>query len=291
MNDMTDTPDVSLKPLRSVLYMPCSNTRALDKAQSLLADAILFDLEDAVAPDAKAQARLNIIDYLRNKDFGYRQRIVRINHLNSDWGVEDLKALAHVDFDAVCLPKVECTEEINEALAFLGKDIPIWVMIETPKGVMHVNDIAAHKNVQALVMGTNDLAKELRVQQSASRQEFMYAFGQCIMAARANHCEVLDGVYNQLDNSSGFIEICQQGKMLGFDGKTLIHPKQLEAANDVFKPSDTEIEEAKVIIEAWEKVDNDGVLVVNGRLVEELHVLAAKRLIVMSDAISAQSIE
>lgn len=288
MIDVLNETDSALKPRRSVLYMPCSNTRALDKAQSLMADAILFDLEDAVAPDAKEQGRANIVDYLQNKDFGFRERVVRVNHVDSDWGLEDLKALADVNFDAICLPKVECTEEVNQALAVLGKDVPIWVMIETPKGVMNVDKIAAHEHVQVIVMGTNDLAKELRVQQSNSRQEFMYAFGQCIMAARGYGCDVLDGVYNQLDNPEGLIDVCQQGKMLGFDGKTLIHPKQLDAANDVFMPSKTDVEGAKLIIEAWQKADNKGVLVVNGRLVEELHVLAAKRLMAMSEAIASQ---
>ena len=279
---------LALKPRRSVLYMPCSNTRALDKAQTLDCDAVIFDLEDAVAPAAKRVARDNIVAYLRDKDFAHRERVVRINHVDSDWGLEDLKALAQVDFDAICLPKVECSEQLNKALAVLDKDVPVWVMIETPKGVLNVETIAAHPNVQAIVMGTNDLAKEMRVAQSSSREEFLYALGRCVMAARASSADVLDGVYNQLDDESGFSAVCQQGKRLGFDGKTLIHPKQLAEANRIFAPSADEIDEAQAIMTAWDAAADKGVLVVNGRLVEELHVVAATRIVAMAEAIATR---
>ena len=273
---------------RSVLYMPCSNTRALDKAQTLDCDAVIFDLEDAVAPANKAEARDNIVSYLTDKDFGHRERVVRINHVDSDWGMADLKALAAVDFDAICLPKVECVEQLNQALAVLAKDVPIWVMIETPKGVLNVQAIAAHPQVAVIVMGTNDLAKEMRVAQSESREEFGFAFGQCIMAARAFSVDILDGVYNQLDNAEGFLQVCEQGKRLGFDGKTLIHPKQLDTTNTVFKPSESEVNKAEEIISAWAdaRAQGAGVLVVNGSLVEELHVIAAQRILHMHRAIT-----
>lgn len=274
-----------IKPRRSALYMPCSNERALTKAQTLAADVLLFDLEDAVAPDAKAEARSNIIDAMQSKDYGARERIIRVNHVASDWGADDLKGLAEVDFDGLLLPKVEDCEEINQALALLAKDVPVWCMIETPKGVLNVEEIASHDSVTCLVMGTNDLAKELRVQQSQSRQEFFYAFGQCLMAARAYQCDIIDGVYNQLDDAEGLLAVCEQGKMLGFDGKTLIHPKQLDAANAVFSPSEDEISAAKAIIDAWNDNQGAGVLVVNGRLVEQLHVDEAQRIMEIADAI------
>ena len=274
-----------IKPRRSALYMPCSNTRALEKAQVLAADVLLFDLEDAVAPDKKLEARENIVQALEVNDYGSRERIVRINHGVSEWGKLDLEAIKNSDFDGLLLPKVESPQEIYQVLSILGADVEIWVMIETPKGVLNAEAIAAHDNVKVLVLGTNDLAKELRVQQSAPRQEFFYAFSQCIMAARAHGCDVLDGVYNQLDDEQGLVDICQQGKMLGFDGKTLIHPKQLQAANDVFRPSLDEVEEAKTIINAWQQSDDKGVLVVNGRLVEELHVESAQRVVEIDQAI------
>ncbi len=281
MTSLTD-----LKPKRSTLYMPCSNSRALDKAQSLDCDAVIFDLEDAVAPDDKELARSTICDYLQNKSFAYRERVVRINHVNSDWGVSDLKALLQVSFDALCLPKVECVEEINQAIALLGRNVPIWAMIETPKGVLNIEAIAAHEQVSVIVMGTNDLAKEMRIAQSWGREEFAYAFGRCIMAARAFSKEILDGVYNQLDDEDGFYKVCQQGKELGFDGKTLIHPKQLAIANKIFSPSDKDLASAMSIVEAWEKAEKKGVLVVNGRLVEELHVIEAQRILAIHEAIA-----
>jgi len=268
---------------RSALYMPCSNPRALEKAQTLDADVLLFDLEDAVSPDNKLQARENIVAALASHEFGRREKIVRINHVDSAWGYDDLKALESSDMDGILLPKVESAEQVNQALAVIGKEVSVWVMIETPKGVLNVESIAAHKNVQVLVMGTNDLAKEMRVQQSESRDEFLYAFGRCIMAARAFGCDVLDGVYNALDNESGLKNVSVQGKRLGFDGKTVIHPKQLATANAEFSPSLVEITEAKLLIEAWQTAQHQGVLVVNGRLVEELHITAAQRLLAFAD--------
>lgn len=276
-----------IKPRRTALYMPCSNERALEKAQTLSADVLLFDLEDAVAPDQKEHARTNIVTALAERHYGRREKIVRTNHVESSWGYDDLIALSGCEFDGILLPKVESVEQVNQALAVLGREVPVWVMIETPKGVLNVEHVAAHKNVAVLVLGTNDMAKDMRVKQSASRDEFYYAFGRCIMAARAYGCDVLDGVYNQLDNEAGFVEVCEQGLMLGFDGKTVIHPKQLEPANTVFSPSQKDIEEAKAMVMAWQAAPDKGVLVVNGRLVEELHVKAAQRLLAVHEAINA----
>lgn len=267
--------------------MPCSNARALEKAQALAADVLLFDLEDAVAPDKKTEAREQIVKALAGHDYGYRERVVRTNHVETAWGYDDLKALAASTFDGVLLPKVESAEQVNQALAIIGRELPVWVMIETPKGVLNVEQIAAHKNVAVLVMGTNDLAKEMRVQQSATREEFSYAFGRCVMAARAFGCDVLDGVYNQLDNEQGFVDVCEQGKRLGFDGKTVIHPKQLASANTCFMPGEKDIAEAQEIMQAWQVAGDKGVLVVNGRLVEALHVQAAQRLLALMECCQA----
>ncbi len=274
----------NIKPRRTALYMPCSNARALDKAQALAADVLIFDLEDAVAPDKKIEAREQIVIALAQHHYGYREKIVRTNHVETAWGYDDLKALSASDFDGVLLPKVESAEQVNQALAIIGRELPVWVMIETPKGVMNVEQIAAHKNVTVLVLGTNDLAKEMRVQQSVSREEFIYAFSRCVMAARAFDCDVLDGVYNQLDNEAGFIAVCEQGKRLGFDGKTVIHPNQLAPANACFMPGEKDIEDARQIMQAWQSAENKGVLVVNGRLVEELHVQAAQRLLAVMES-------
>lgn len=267
---------------RSALYMPCSNTRALEKAASLPVDVLLFDLEDAVSPDNKAVARENIAKALQQHDYQHREKIIRINGLDTEWAKQDCEQLKSCEFDGLLLPKAETVEQINQVLALFGKNIPIWLMIETSKGVLNVESLAAHPAVAVLVMGTNDLAKELCVQQSAERQEFLYSFSRCIMAARAFACDIIDGVYNELDNSDGLAAVCLQGKGLGFDGKSLIHPKQLEICNQSFSPSQEEIEQAQAIVQAWQQADDKGVIVVNGKLVEALHVEEAQRILQLS---------
>ena len=275
------------KPRRSALYMPAANARAMEKAQSIDADVLLLDLEDAVAVDQKQQARESLAYALNTHDYGRREKIVRINSLSSHWGLDDLKLLRELRFDGLLLPKLETVEQINEALALLDRQIPIWAMIETPAAVINVEQLAAHSAMEALVMGTNDLAKEMRVAQSETRDEFQYAFGKVIMAARAHNCDVLDGVYNQLDNQAGLAAICQQGKGLGFDGKTLIPPKQIPACHQAFSPSDAAIAEAREIIAAWQQADQQGVIVVNNKLVEALHVQEAQRIVDMQAVIDA----
>lgn len=277
-------------PRRSALYMPAANARALEKAQDLAADVLIFDLEDAVSPTDKSQARAILADALQQHQYGFREKIVRINSVDSLWGIDDIKSLQVDKIDAVLIPKAESIEQVNEVLALLDTAVPIWLMIETPKGVLNIESLAAHDEVEVLVMGTNDLAKELQVQQSQSRLEFMHAFGQCIMAAKAFGCEILDGVFNQLDDTEGLQQVCSQGKQLGFNGKTVIHPKQLEAANNIFAPSADEIEQAKAIVDAWRSQSDAGVLVVNGRLVEQLHVDQAEQLLAMHDAIVSQKV-
>ncbi|HEY9033794.1 MAG TPA: CoA ester lyase [Pseudomonadales bacterium] len=276
---MTDQAIVRLR--RSALYMPCSNSRALEKAAALPADVLLFDLEDAVAPDAKSQARAAIVAALKQKDYGRREKVVRINAVDSDWGYQDLKALADTPLDGLLLPKVESAEQINQALAVLGRDVPVWVMAETPRGVLNIETIAAHPQTAVIVMGTNDLAREMRVLQSAGREEFAWAFGRCVMAARACGCDILDGVYNRLQDDEGLQRLCDQARALGFDGKTLIHPAQLAICNKAFLPADNEVAEARAIVEAWQQAPDQGVLVVNGRLVEALHVDEAHRCLAM----------
>ena len=279
------------RPRRSVLYMPASNSRALAKACSLSADALIFDLEDAVAPDAKEAARDNLLLALK-QDYAYREVIVRVNGVSTLWGRDDLQAIAQENIDAVLLPKVESAADVDQAVQLLkdagaNDHMPVWAMIETPLGVLNAQQIAAHERIQVLVMGTNDLSKELRVPQTEDRVGFITSLGMTVLAARSYGKEVIDGVYIDLNNQAGFYAACQQGKTLGFDGKSLIHPKQLAAANEVFSPSEQEIEQAKTIIDAWRIAEQQGkgVVLVEGKLVEELHMIEAQRLVGMSSLI------
>lgn len=268
-----------IKPRRSALYMPASNARALEKAASLEADVLLLDLEDAVSPGDKQAAREQVVKALATHDYGKREKIVRINSIDSPWGLDDIKALKNSKLDGLLIPKLEHVEQINEVLAVFDKDIAIWAMIETPKGVLNVQQLAAHKNVQALVMGTNDLAKEMNIEQSLGREAFLYTFGHVVMAAKAYGLTVLDGVFNQLDNEALLSDQCQQAKMLGFDGKTLIHPKQLAPCNTIFSPNAEQIAKAQALLAAWEDHQGGGVLVHQGEMVEALHVEQAQKLL------------
>ena len=277
------------RPRRSVLYMPCANSRALEKARGLSADALIFDLEDAVAPDAKKTARNNLLAALEQGEYGCRELVVRVNAQATPWGVDDLNAIASVNIDALLLPKVEGVSDIDQAVSLLkdagaSDQLPVWAMIETPLGVLNARQIASHPRIQVLVMGTNDLSKELRVPQTQDRAGFITALSMTVLAARAYGKDVIDGVYIDLENEEGFYAACQQGKVLGFDGKSLIHPKQLAIANELFSPSEKELEQAKNIIDAWSKAKTEGkgVVLVAGKLVEELHVIEAQRLLDMS---------
>lgn len=269
--------------------MPCSNSRALEKARSLAADALIFDLEDAVLPGAKNAARDNLLAVLEQGQYGSREIIVRINALATPWGADDLRSIALTNINALLLPKVESIADIDQATLLLkdagaSDQLPVWAMIETPLGVLNAQAIASHPRIQVLVMGTNDLSKELRVPQTEDRAGFITALSMTVLAARAYGKEVIDGVYIDLENQSGFYAACLQGKVLGFDGKSLIHPKQLAVANELFSPSEKELEQAKNIIDAWAlaKEQGKGVVLVAGKLVEELHVIEAQRLIDMS---------
>jgi citrate lyase subunit beta / citryl-CoA lyase len=283
-----------VRPRRSVLYMPGANPRALDKARTLPADGLIFDLEDAVAPDAKVGARAKVCDAVRAGGYGAREIIIRVNGLATAWGHADLTAAATAGADAALIPKVESADMVREALAVLDeagapKHLPLWCMIETARGVLRAEAIAdASPRVGCLVMGTSDLAKELGAAHTPLRLPMLTALGHCLLAARACGCAILDGVHLDLLDDEGLVAVCRQGAELGFDGKTLIHPKQIEAANLAFAPSERELALARRIIEAHREATREGkgVVVVDGRLIEQLHVDQAQRRVQLAEAIA-----
>jgi citrate lyase subunit beta/citryl-CoA lyase len=284
-----------VRPRRSVLYMPGSNARALEKAKSLPADALIFDLEDAVAPDAKASARDQVGAAVRAGGYGAREIIVRVNALATPWGHADLAAVAAVGADAVLIPKVESADAVRQAISVLDEadgppDLPIWCMMETPRAMLRAEEIAAaDARVGCLVMGTSDLAKELHAAHTPERLPMITALGLCLLAARACGLAILDGVHLDLEDEAGFTASCRQGAELGFDGKTLIHPKQIGAANAAFAPGAEALARARRIIEAHEQAARagQGVVVVDGRLIENLHVVEARREVQLAEAIAA----
>jgi citrate lyase subunit beta/citryl-CoA lyase len=282
------------RPRRSVLYMPGANARALEKSRTLPADALIFDLEDAVAPDAKEKAREQIMQAIKTGGYGKREILIRTNGLNTPWGYDDLVAVAKAGSDAVLLPKVESAEMVRQAESVLEShgapsDLAIWCMMETPRGMLHAEEIAdASPRLGGLVMGTSDLAKDLQAQHTAMRLPLITSLGLCMLAARAARIAILDGVYLDLNDHEGFVDSCRQGAELGFDGKTLIHPKQLEAANEIFGPSEEELRLSRRIIEAYAaaEAEGKGVVVVDGKLIEKLHVDHAERVVALAEAIA-----
>ena len=286
---------MKIRPLRSVLYMPGSNRRALEKARTLAADGLILDLEDAVAPDAKIQARDTLVEELTRGGYGNRELVVRVNGLNTPWGADDITALAPLRADALLFPKIETADQVHTAIAAMeaaGADskTALWIMAETPRGIINIEAIAgAHPRLSVIVMGTSDLAKEMRIPHTANRTGFLYSLSRAVLAARAHDLDILDGVYLDLQNDQGFLHACRQGVELGFDGKTLIHPKQLTAANETFAPSADAIAHAHDILVAWQEAQTagKGVAVVRGKLVENLHVEEAKRTIAVAEAIKA----
>ncbi|MGI3165470.1 HpcH/HpaI aldolase/citrate lyase family protein [Pseudooceanicola sp. 200-1SW] len=278
--------DAALRPYRSLLYIPGSKERALEKARSLAVDAILFDLEDAVMPEAKEAARDTLAAALAEGGYGPRAKIVRVNGLDTEWGRGDVAALAGADIDAILLPKVNSAADID-ALAALC-DVPIWAMMETPLAIFNALEIAAHPRVQGFVAGTNDLAKELNCRTRADRLPMQMALQTILMAARAHDVIAADGVYNQFKDEAGLEAECEQGRDLGFDGKTLIHPAQVETANRVFAPSEAEVDLARRQIAAYEEVlaTGQGVAVVDGKIVENLHVDTARKTLAKAEAIA-----
>mgnify|MGYP006269850607 FL=1 len=287
--------DIS-RPRRSVLYMPGANTRALEKAKSLAADSLILDLEDAVAPNAKATARANIHAALE-LGFGYREAVVRINGLNTTWGLDDLKTFAKSKADAIVLPKVESAEQVQEVATLLKQmnapaSMTIWAMIETPMAIFRLQEIAgSHPLLEALVLGTSDLVKDLHARHTPNRVETQTALSLSVLAARAYGLCVLDGVHLSLDDEAGFKQSCIQGRDMGFDGKTLIHPNQIALANEIFGPSVAEVAEAQDRIAAYEAAikSGAGIAVLNGKLIEELHIQDAKRILALASAIKANS--
>ncbi|MCB0999571.1 MAG: CoA ester lyase [Acidimicrobiales bacterium] len=284
-----------LRPRRSVLYMPAANERALEKAKSIPADAIIFDLEDAVAPDAKEAARANACAAASSGEYGTRELTIRCNGLDTPWGVDDLAAVAQTPASAVVIPKVDSVQtldKVSERLdaAAAHADMTIWAMIETPTAILDVRAIAAHWRVGALVMGTNDLAREIRSRLGAAdRHPLVPHLATALLAAREAGKPILDGVYNDVKDLDGFRAECVQGMEMGFDGKTLIHPGQVDVANEVWAPTEAEIEHARRVIDAFEEGlrEGKGVVTVDGRMIENLHVANAQRVLAAADAIAA----
>lgn len=278
--------DMRARPYRSVLYIPGSKERALEKAKTLPVDAVIFDLEDAVAVDEKPAARETLTAALAGGGYGNRVRLVRINGLDTEWGIEDAKAAAAMDCDAVLLPKVESTEQLDALAALIG-DKPIWAMMETPRGMLNAAAIAAHPRMAGFVMGTNDLAKELQCRFRADRLPLITSLQLCLLAAKAEGLVIVDGVYNAFKDADGLLAESEQGRDMGFDGKTLIHPAQVDVANVAFAPSDAEIDLARRQIAAFEAVEAEGqgVAVVDGKIVENLHVVTAREILAKAEAI------
>ncbi|WP_286896457.1 HpcH/HpaI aldolase/citrate lyase family protein [Achromobacter sp. UBA2119] len=284
-----------IRPRRSVLYMPGANARALDKARTLDADALILDLEDAVAPDAKAQARAQVAAALREGGYGRRECIVRVNALDTPWGMDDVRAVAQAGADAVLLPKVESPAQLAalaQALDAAGApmDLPLWAMAETPLGFLRLDAIAGgHARLAAIVVGTSDLVKDLHARHTPSRDETLLARSLAVMAARAHGLAVLDGVHLDLNDDAGLQDACRQGRDQGFDGKTLIHPRQIAAANAAFAPTAEELDTARKRLDAWRaaQAEGKGVAVVDGALVENLHASEAERVLALAAAIQA----
>lgn len=296
MTDLTDMTASALRPRRSVLYMPAANERALEKAKTLPADAIIFDLEDAVAPDAKQAARANAVAAASSLDYGHRELTIRCNGLDTRWGAEDLAAAANSGASAVVIPKVASVSTLDMVSSLLDAAgaparMKIWAMIETPTAILDVRAIVAHPRVAVLVMGTNDLARELRAALIPGRHPLLAHLATALLATREAAKVILDGVYNDIKDLDGFRSECVQGAEMGFDGKTLIHPGQVEIANEVWAPTVDEVAHARRVIDAFEKglSEGRGVVTVDGRMIENLHVDNARRAIAVADAIAALS--
>jgi citrate lyase subunit beta/citryl-CoA lyase len=285
----------ALRPRRSVLYMPGANERALAKAEGLPADALILDLEDAVAPDAKAEARDRVCEAAASDRYGRREVTIRVNGAGTPWHDDDLRAVAAAAPAAVVVPKVDSADAVHRVEKALdaggAPDLTaIWAMIETPVAMLHAEEVArASDRLTVLVMGTNDLAKELQAEHVPGRQPLLAGLGLSLLAARAAGKVILDGVYNDIKDAAGFEAECVQGRQMGFDGKTLIHPSQLEPCNRVYAPTDDEVGRARRIIEAFEQAEAEGrgVVTVDGRMVENLHVEQARRTLALTAAIEA----
>jgi citrate lyase subunit beta/citryl-CoA lyase len=292
---------MTFRPRRSVLYMPGSNARALEKAKTLPADGVILDLEDSVAPDAKEAARRQVTETVKAGGFGSREVVIRVNGVDTPWHAEDLAAAAHAAPDAILVPKVsspDALELIGRRLLDMGTDhkTRVWAMIETPLAIFNILAIAAEardseSRLATLVMGTNDLAKDTRARLVPGRAPMLPWLSTCVAAARIHGVDILDGVYNDLSNADGFATECRQGVELGFDGKTLIHPNQIAPCNAAFSPSDEEVAQARKMIAAFDLPENKGkgVVSIDGRMVERLHAEMARRTVAIAEAIAASA--
>ncbi|MGE0597604.1 MAG: CoA ester lyase [Hyphomonadaceae bacterium] len=285
------------RPRRSCLYMPGANAKALEKAKTLDADVLIFDLEDSVAPEAKAEARAQVAAVLAAGGYGAREIIVRINAFSTPWGRDDMAALAGGAASGVLAPKIESAAEVTAADAAMaaagGADKALWVMIETPRAILNLGEIAAAASgtrLAAFVMGLNDLAKDTRARPGRDRAPFFAAMSLAVNAARADGLAAIDGVYNDIADSAGFEAECEQGLMFGFDGKTLIHPSQIEACNRVYAPAPEEVTRARAVIAAFAAPENagKGVIKVDGKMTELLHLAEAHRIVAVAEAIAAR---
>jgi citrate lyase subunit beta/citryl-CoA lyase len=296
---MSAASDAALKPRRSVLYMPGANERALEKAKTLPADALILDLEDAVAPDAKVAARERVCAAVVGGGYGLREVTIRVNSAGTQWHADDIVAVSAAGPAAVVVPKVDSAAavvEIEKALEAAGapEHTKIWALLETPIAMLRAHEIAsASERLTVLVMGTNDLAKELQAEHVPGRAPLLTGLGLSVIAARAAGKVIIDGVYNDVQDDAGFEEVCLQGRQMGFDGKTLIHPKQVDPCNRIWAPTEEGLAEAHAILEAWDAAlaEGKGVATVNGKMIENLHVDNARRLIAQADAIAALTTE
>lgn len=283
-----------MHPRRSVLYMPGANPRAMDKARTLACDSIIFDLEDAVAPGSKAEARGNVAQTLQQGGYGYRELIVRCNGTDTPWWRDDVAEFAGQPVSALLFPKIESLTQVEEIAAAVdeagGSKLPLWLMIETPVGVLDLAEFAGHSRVTTLVMGTSDLVKELRAEHVADRRNLDFALQRCVMIARRYGRDILDGVHLDFRNLESFRSTCEDGRAIGFDGRTLIHPGQIDIANEVFGFDAAAIEHAHRVMQAWQEAitAGKGVAVLDGKLIENLHAQEAERVLAFAAAVAAR---
>jgi citrate lyase subunit beta/citryl-CoA lyase len=284
----------AFRPRRSVLYMPSSNERALAKARTIPCDALILDLEDAVAPEAKPAARAAACAAARSGEYGRREVTIRVNGADTEWHDDDLRAACAAGPDAIVVPKVNSADAVRALVDAMGaygapEHTRLWAMVETPVAMLHAEEIAAaSERLTVLVMGTNDLAKELYAEHVPGRQPLLAGLGLALLAARATGRAILDGVFNDVQDDDGFLAECRQGRELGFDGKTLIHPGQVEGANAAFAPSEQAVDDARGILQAWEGGAGAGVVTYRGRMIEKLHVDAARRTLTIHEAVTSR---
>jgi citrate lyase subunit beta/citryl-CoA lyase len=286
----------STRPRRSALYTPGSNLRALDKAKTLPADVLIMDLEDAVAPEAKRDARIQVVNAVKAGGYGAREVVIRVNGLNTPWGYGDLAAVAEAGADAILIPKVESVETVRQAETVLvangaPEPLALWCMMETPRAILNAEEVAgSSRRVQCFVMGTSDLTKDLHAAHTRDRLPLITSLGLCMLAARAYGLAILDGVHLDLEDDAGFATACHQGAEMGFDGKTLIHPKTIAAANRAFAPAPADVEWSRRVIAAHADAvaGGRGIVVLDGKLIENLHVLNARRIVELAEAIASR---